>query len=62
MQIGDGGGTRVPWRRYLKEVSYKDAIPLFRELLGRIGALQGWTLEEARSRFSNELWDEIIFS
>ncbi|KAI0794153.1 hypothetical protein C8Q74DRAFT_1347404 [Fomes fomentarius] len=48
-------------RRYLKEVAYKEQIPAFRQALARIGEAQGWTLSDLQERFSNELWDEIVF-
>ncbi|KAI2618800.1 hypothetical protein GGR54DRAFT_143355 [Hypoxylon sp. NC1633] len=50
-----------PMIEYIKE-SYRDAIVEFRETMGRIAAKQGWDLEEARQRFSNELFDEIFFT
>jgi hypothetical protein len=52
----------MPARKYLKTVAYKDRIVEFKGRLAEIGATQGWGLEDLRSRFSNELWDEIIFS
>ncbi|KAK8066224.1 hypothetical protein PG997_012971 [Apiospora hydei] len=48
-------------RKYLKTVAYKDQIPKFRAALAEIGKGQNWTLEELKNRFSNELWDELIF-
>ncbi|KAI4866254.1 hypothetical protein F4820DRAFT_263491 [Hypoxylon rubiginosum] len=50
-----------PMIEYMKE-SYRDAIPEFRETMGRIAKKQGWSLEEARQRFSNELFDKIFFT
>lgn len=49
-------------RKYLKETAYKEQIPLFKAQLEDIGKKQGWTLRDIQSRFSNELWDDIIFS
>ncbi|KAG9242396.1 hypothetical protein BJ878DRAFT_173318 [Calycina marina] len=51
-----------PAREYLREVAYKDKIPLFRETLSRIGEVQGWELGDLKKRFSNELWDYMVFS
>lgn len=48
-------------RKYLKTVAYKDQIPKFRSALAEIEKEQGWTLEELKNRFSNELWDELVF-
>lgn len=50
-----------PWREWLKEVSYRTEIESFKRILGRIGERDGWTLGEARERFSNELFDGLIF-
>ncbi|KAK7954106.1 hypothetical protein PG996_014992 [Apiospora saccharicola] len=49
-------------RTYLKTVAYKDQIPKFRSALATIGEGQGWTLDELKKRFSNELWDELVFN
>jgi hypothetical protein len=49
-------------RQYLKTVAYKDQIPQFKKVLGEIGSTQGWAIDDLQARFSNELWDEIIFS
>jgi len=48
-------------REYLREVAYKDQIASFKDIAGEIGKVQGWTLEEMRKRFSNELFDQMIF-
>ncbi|KAJ7195663.1 hypothetical protein GGX14DRAFT_527054 [Mycena pura] len=55
------GGKRMEARKFLREVAYKDAIPEFVEILKEIGQLQGWGLEEVKERFSNELWDDLVF-
>lgn len=52
----------APIEKHLKEVAYKDAIPAFKQELAEIGKAQGWTIEELQKRFSNKLWDEIIYS
>jgi len=46
----------------LKTVAYKDAIPEFKTALENIGTSQGWTLADLKARFSNKLWDDLIFS
>jgi hypothetical protein len=51
----------MPARQYFKEVAYKDAIPEFRNVLEEIGSSQGWELKDIKERFSNELWDELVF-
>ncbi|KAF2001355.1 FAD-binding domain-containing protein [Amniculicola lignicola CBS 123094] len=70
-----GGNVRPHWakeweqftfkgqeaRKYLKEVAYKDEIPEFRDTLASIGSQHGWTLKELKSRYSNELWDKMVF-
>lgn len=52
----------MPARQYMKEVAYKEAIPEFKRVLGEIGATQGWGLEDLKSRFSNQLWDYMVYS
>jgi hypothetical protein len=52
----------LPAREYLKTVAYKDAIPEFKAVLADIGNAQGWELNDLKARFSNELWDEMIFN
>ena len=70
-----GGNVRPHWakewerfsykgveaKKYVKEVAYKDQIPEFRETLRDIGREQGWTLEQLKGRYSNKLWDELVF-
>lgn len=56
------GQDRIDARQYLKTVSYREEIPRFKEVLQTIGKEQGWGLEDLRARFSNPLWDEMIFS
>jgi hypothetical protein len=51
-----------PAVEYLKTVAYKDAIPEFKTVLENIGTIQGWTLADLKARFSNKLWDDIVFS
>jgi len=52
----------LPARQFLKTVAYKDQIPQFKTVLADIGKSQGWSLDDLKARFSNELWDEIVFS
>lgn len=51
----------VPARQYLREVAYGKAIGEFNKVLGEIGKEQGWTIGDLKNRFSNELWDEVVF-
>jgi len=45
----------------LKDHAFKDQIKLFKDIAGEIGAVQGWTLEEMKKRFSNQFFDKMIF-
>jgi len=49
-----------PMIDYLRD-TYSVAIPEFHKHLELISARQGWKLEDARKRFSNELFDELIY-
>jgi hypothetical protein len=51
-----------PALQYLKEDAYKDAIPKFKATLSDIGKHQGWDLTDLQKRFSNPLWDYMIYS
>jgi hypothetical protein len=51
----------LPAKQYLKKRAYKDQIPLFKGTLEKIGKAQGWELGDLKNRFSNELWDYLIF-
>ncbi|TGO13900.1 hypothetical protein BTUL_0061g00170 [Botrytis tulipae] len=48
-------------REYLREVGYKEEVEEFRSILGEIGKEQGWGLGDLKGRFSNELWDYLVF-
>ena len=50
-----------PWLDYLREVSYKDEIKEFKDVLTKIGLKQGWTLSDLKNMFSNEMFDQIYF-
>ncbi|KAI9867387.1 MAG: hypothetical protein M1813_008945 [Trichoglossum hirsutum] len=51
----------MPAKQYLKTVAYKDEIPAFKDILEEIGKVQGWTLDDVKARFSNALWDYLVF-
>ena len=56
------GPKKLDARTYLRDNSYKDAIVDFKRTLADIGKSHGWGLKEIQARFSNELWDKIVFS
>lgn len=56
------GPGKLPARRYLREESYREPIAQFKQTLGDIGRTQEWTLEDIRARFSNDTWDQIVYS
>lgn len=41
--------------------SYREEIPKFKQQLSDIALIGGYTLDDMQKRFSNALWDEIIF-
>lgn len=51
----------VPAREYLRGTAYREEVGEFRAVLGEIGREQGWGLRELKDRFSNELWDYLVF-
>jgi hypothetical protein len=50
-----------PARDYVRDVAFKSQFAHFRSVATMIGALHGWTLGDLQARFSNELWDYLIF-
>lgn len=56
------GPGKLPARRYLKEESYREPIGKFKETLEDIGRAQRWSLKDIQARFSNEMWDQIVYS
>ena len=49
-----------PWIDKVK-TDFKDAIIEFKQTLSTAGKEQNWSLSDLKSRFSNDLFDEIIF-
>ena len=50
-----------PFVDYLKNDGYKQEIRQFNEVLAKIGKKHGWTRQEAKKMFSNELFDKLFF-
>lgn len=50
-----------PWIEKLKHEDYAEEIVEFKRILSRIGKKHGWTLEDIQKRFSNELFDGLIY-
>jgi hypothetical protein len=50
----------VPANEYLRKIAYRDRLPEFAAGLGAIASAGGYTLAEARSRFSNPLLDQLL--
>lgn len=51
-----------PWLEKMKNEDYKAEIKEFVGILADIGKEAGWTLEDLKTRFSNQLFDEVYFS
>ena len=62
LKFGEAGRPQIDAREYLRTVSYREAIPKFKRTLAALGKEHGWTLKDIQARFSNELWDEIVYS
>ena len=45
----------------MKNEDFKDAIVEFKQTLSAIGKGQGWTLGDLKARFSNDLFDKLLF-
>ena len=46
----------------MRNVAYKSEIPEFLGQLGRIGVQAGFTLDDLRARFGNELLESIFWT
>ncbi|KAL9098172.1 MAG: hypothetical protein Q9187_009715, partial [Circinaria calcarea] len=53
------GGTEA--KVFLREVAYKEEIREFKDVLAEIGVMQGWGLGDLKARFSNQMWDTLVF-
>jgi hypothetical protein len=42
-------------------LDFADSITEFKNTLAAIGKEQGWTLTDLKARFSNDLFDKLIF-
>jgi hypothetical protein len=51
-----------PWVEKLRDEDYKNEIVEFKGILEKIGKRDGWTLKDIQERFSNVLFDELIYS
>src|SRR5579862_6740525 len=61
LNLPDERGLPIPAREWIRKVGYKDEIPLFIEGLNKIAAVQGFTVDEMRERFSNPFLEKCIF-
>ena len=52
----------APIQEHLKHSAHQDQIPASKAELAELGEAQGWDLDDLQKRFSNELWDDIIYS
>ena len=43
------------------KLDFADSITEFKNTLATIGTEQGWTLADLKARFSNDLFDKLIF-
>jgi thiaminase len=51
-----------PWIDKLRNEDYKKEIEEFKAILTKIGERDQWMLEDLQKRFSNEMYDKLIFS
>ncbi|KAL9099748.1 MAG: hypothetical protein Q9163_004793 [Psora crenata] len=56
------GQERLEAKQYLRTVCYKEKIADFKNAMDRIGQMHGWDRKSAQARFSNSLWDSIIYA
>ncbi|OHF04516.1 hypothetical protein CORC01_00368 [Colletotrichum orchidophilum] len=51
-----------PWLEKMKNEDYKSEIQEFLGIMADIGEEAGWTLDDLKTRFSNNLFDHLLFS
>lgn len=57
----DNDGERIGIIEWMRKVAYKDAIPEFVEGVRKIGEGAGFTLDECKARFGNDLVDSLVW-
>ena len=50
-----------PIETYMRDVAFADQISEFRGAMEGIGDRHGYAVEDVQARFSNPLWDQIVF-
>ena len=50
-----------PIEEYVREVAFADQIAEFKDAMAYIGRRHEYGLEDAQARFSNPLWDQVIY-
>ena len=51
-----------PWLDKVKNEDFKEEFAEFMEILTAIGKEHGWTLPELKARFSDDLFDKLLFA
>ena len=49
-----------PWFDHIKESNAAE-IKEFKAIIGKIGERDGWTLQDIKKRFSNDMLDKLFF-
>lgn len=50
-----------PIEEYMRDVAFADQITEFTDAMEEIGGRHGYGVEDVQARFSNPLWDQIVF-
>jgi hypothetical protein len=61
LEMSDENGRKIGAVEWMRRVGYKDEIPKFLESLKKIGEGAGFTLEDLRARFGNQLLESIFW-
>jgi hypothetical protein len=54
-------GERIGIIEWMRKVAYKDSIPEFVEGVRKIGEGAGFTLDDCKARFGNDLVDSLVW-
>jgi hypothetical protein len=62
LSLPDGHGRWLTAPEWMRNVAYKHEIPEFLGVLKRIGETSGFTMDDLRARFGNELLESVFWT
>jgi hypothetical protein len=62
LNLPDDNGVWMVSEEWMRKVAYKDAIPEFWRAVNKIGERAGFTIDDLRARFGNELLESVFWT